>query len=391
MKKFMSTLVTMAVMAMPLFVTQAYAVEDIPQMQVESVSAEPGESIDVAVELINNPGIIATSFTISYDNECLELTGVDDAKLFADMAFTPSGDITLIPFRLMWDSLATENYIDNGTMAILHFNVLDTASAGLTEIEINVETENTFDVNLDEVAIEPVNGGIEIKGEEITTTDTSTTTTTSTTTLTTTSATTSAITSTHISTTTTTTSTESTTKTTTSTTEISTNTTTSETLSDTSVSTTETTVTETESETTTSTTTTETSAPVKTEITTTTAVTIDESEYFVSIEEMCNMASEDYKQKKGSAPESTKTERNEDGTISIKLLDKNGKILDTYIIDPITGVGTGKDGSEINLPQTGNNAPANIIAVTTATALLTVGAYTVLKSGILRKKDDEEV
>lgn len=380
MKKFMSNLIAVAVMAMPLAAVQAYAVEDIPQIQVESVSAEPGESIDVAVELINNPGIIATSFTISYDPECLELTGVDDARLFADMTFTPGGDMTLIPFRLMWDSLATENYVDNGTMAVLHFNVLDTASAGLAEIEINVETENTFDVNLDEVAIESVSGGIEIKGEEVTTTDTSTTTSTTTT-------------STTKETTTTETTTTSTTEETTAT-ETTISTTEETTTTETTISTTEeTTETETTTSTTEETTATETTTSTTEEITiptTTIITTTDTTNYFASVEEMCEMASKDYKEKNGTVPAKSEAVTNADGTVSILLKNKGGETLCIYTIDPVTGVGTDNSGKEVNLPQTGNNSLGVVATATAALALTVTGAVAVMKSGVIRKKNDNE-
>lgn len=348
MKKLMSTVVAIATLLVPFTMLEVSADEAEPQLQAATVSASAGEDIEIPVELSGNPGIIALTFTFSYDTDVLELLSVEDCGLFADASFTPSGDITMVPFRLIWeDALAPDNYTDNGTMAILHFHVLDTAASGLSEVEINVEASNTFDVNLDDVYVESVNGGVEVAGAAVETTTTSTTTTTQTTT--------------------TTTTTE---ETTTTTEEV---TTTTEEIT----TTTEEATTTTEEITTTTTTAVETT--VTTEATT---------NYFASVDEMCEMALKDYEQKNGSPATKAEAITNDDGTISIQLTDEEGNILDTYVIDPVTGIGTGSDGAEVNLPQTGNNSLSTAATATAALVLTLVGAFAVAKSGVIRKKHE---
>lgn len=353
MKKIISTIIAVAALAIPFSVMEASAADTASEIKVATVSAEAGSEIDVPVEITSNEGIVAISFTIEYDTDALELVSVKDCGLFADASYTPGGDLTAVPFRVMWENaLATDNYTDTGSVAVFHFNVLDTAESGLSEIKINVEADNTFDVNMDDVAFESVNGGIEIAGEETTTTTTETTTTTTTTT-----------------TTATTTTTEETTTT-------SEETTTTET---TTTTTTEATTTTTEETTTESTTTT------VSETTTTTT-----EKYFASEDELCNMAIEDYKQKTGTTPAKAEATTNADGTLSIVLTDESGKVLDTYVIDPVTGIGTSSDGSEVNLPQTGNNSMKAVAATSAALALTLLGSFAVVKSGVIRKKEDEQ-
>lgn len=353
MKKIISTIIAVAALAIPFSVMEASAADTASEIKVATVSAEAGSEIDVPVEITSNEGIVAISFTIEYDTDALELVSVKDCGLFADASYTPGGDLTAVPFRVMWENaLATDNYTDTGSVAVFHFNVLDTAESGLSEIKINVEADNTFDVNMDDVAFESVNGGIEIAGEETTTTTTETTTTT---------------------TTTTTTAATTTTEETTTTTE---ETTTTET---TNTTTTEATTTTTEETTTESTTTT------VSETTTTTT-----EKYFASEDELCNMAIEDYKQKTGTTPAKAEATTNADGTLSIVLTDESGKVLDTYVIDPVTGIGTNSNGSEVNLPQTGNNSMKAVAATSAALALTLLGSFAVVKSGVIRKKEDEQ-
>lgn len=101
------------------------------------------------------------------------------------------------------------------------------------------------------------------------------------------------------------------------------------------------------------------------------------------------MAIKDYEQKNGTAPAEAKAVTNEDGSVSIELKDENGNILDTYVIDPETGVGTGSDGEEVNLPQTGISSVRTAAAASTALALTVAGLFAIMKSGVLTKKEEE--
>ena len=60
------------------------------------------------------------------------------------------------------------------------------------------------------------------------------------------------------------------------------------------------------------------------------------------------------------------------------------------MIDPVTGIGTSSNGSEVNLPQTGNNSLKTVTAATAALALTLLGSFAVAKSGVIRKKEDEQ-
>ncbi|MBR6761808.1 MAG: leucine-rich repeat domain-containing protein [Oscillospiraceae bacterium] len=62
-----------------------------------------------------------------------------------------------------------------------------------------------------------------------------------------------------------------------------------------------------------------------------------------------------------------------------------GIILDVYTIDPVTGIGTEADGTEVNLPQTGISVVYNYIMLAAA-AMVLFGIYAMAKS---RNRDEE--
>lgn len=339
MKKIISTVIAIAVLAMPFSVIEASAADAKSKIQIATVVAEAGKEIDVPVEITGNEGIVAISFTIEYDTNSLALLNVTDCGLFAEASYTQGGNIKSVPFRMMWENgLARDNYTETGEIAILHFSVLDSANSGFSEIKINVEADNTFDVDLENVAFEGINGGVEIKGTKpITTTTTATTTTTS-----------------KIETTTTTETTTSTINTTTTT-----------------------------EKTTTTTTPSTATAPE-------TTTTVSTDKYFASIAEMCDMAKKDYKTKNNVYPDNASAMELPNGSVSIQLFGADGELLDTYIIDPVMGIGISENGSSVNLPQTGNNSRKPVAVASAALVLTLLGSYAVVKSGVLRKKEDEK-
>ncbi|MDE6020562.1 MAG: LPXTG cell wall anchor domain-containing protein [Ruminococcus sp.] len=74
----------------------------------------------------------------------------------------------------------------------------------------------------------------------------------------------------------------------------------------------------------------------------------------------------------------------------ITLTDDSGNVLDTYVIDPTTGIGTDVSDAEVNLPQTGNNSMKNVLIAFSAMTLMVIGAFAVKTSGIIYRKKDEK-
>ena len=181
-----------------------------------------------------------------------------------------------------------------------------------------------------------------------------------------------------------TTTTDSTTSTTSTTTTTSTSNSTTSTTSTTSATTESTTSTTTTSSTTDTTTTstfttsaTETSSTTTEPVTTTEEATISASPY-----EMSNWAENDYYKKTGVEPYASTYTENDDGTLTITLLDEDGNVLDKYTVHSKTGIGFDSSGEEVNLPQTGNNSMKNWLIVFGALMLIGLGVVSVKTSRV---------
>ena len=112
------------------------------------------------------------------------------------------------------------------------------------------------------------------------------------------------------------------------------------------------------------------------------------STYYAPVERLCEMAIKDYEVQNGTTPANAEAEKNADGTLSIQLTDENGKVLDTYTIDPVTATGIDTDKTNVNLPQTGVTSKSTAAAVGGAFAMIVAGFWMTIRS--FRRKKDEE-
>ncbi len=130
---------------------------------VSSVSGKAGETVTVNVSISNNPGIVATKLSFSYDKAILTLLSVEDKGLLGTGSFVAGNNLSLIPYSVTWeDSLSSTNHTSNGVIASLTFKISDTAAIGTYPITISYDTGSTFDTNLNDVKFNTVNGSVTV-------------------------------------------------------------------------------------------------------------------------------------------------------------------------------------------------------------------------------------
>ena len=110
----------------------------------------------------------------------------------------------------------------------------------------------------------------------------------------------------------------------------------------------------------------------------------DTSSHVADDEELEKWAAKDYQDKTGTSANAKITAKGDD-QYEITLTDDSGKVLDTYTINPDTGVGTDTAGNEVNLPQTGIS-DNRWVWIPLAALMCMMGIYLVRKS----RKEDEE-
>ncbi|MDE5769925.1 MAG: LPXTG cell wall anchor domain-containing protein, partial [Oscillospiraceae bacterium] len=125
----------------------------------------------------------------------------------------------------------------------------------------------------------------------------------------------------------------------------------------------------------------ETTATETTEEPTATTVT-----NIVSDEELCNWAINDYKFKnKPKGIVNAVINKTATGQYEMTLTDDSENVLDIYVIDPVTGIGTDSNDEEVNLPQTGNNSLKDLLTVFGGFMAIGFGFFALKKS---RRKEE---
>ena len=156
MKKIISFLLAALLLTGVLAMSATAAGE--PEFRVSTAEASPGETVDLTVSTVNNPGIASFELDIHYDSSVLEWTAVSKGS------YGGNWDVGVDESALWIDA---DNHSDDAVILTMTFKVKDTAPAGLSEVSVSYEQGNVFDEDANDVDFETVSGGVQVKGQVI--------------------------------------------------------------------------------------------------------------------------------------------------------------------------------------------------------------------------------
>ncbi len=131
-----------------------------PSIYVESVTAHPGDTVEVPVSIFNNPGINGAQFDVAYNSK-LKLNKAQNGNALSSLNFTASKTY-LNPCKFLWDGL-NEDEKGNGIALILSFSVPSEANVGEEYyVSISYPEGAIYDSNLNNVDFNTINGVITI-------------------------------------------------------------------------------------------------------------------------------------------------------------------------------------------------------------------------------------
>ena len=134
------------------------------KIQVGKTTAYRNSTVDVAISMPENPGIVSMMLSLNYDKSALTLKKVEDKGILG--AKMHSDDLSAMPYTLSWaNDTATSNYTSTGDLVILTFDVLENAE--FKEYPITLSYDNTqfdiYDVDLGTVDFDITNGSITVQ------------------------------------------------------------------------------------------------------------------------------------------------------------------------------------------------------------------------------------
>lgn len=154
------------VLAISLLLPQAFmmtSAASTPTISVSTVEAKPGDTVNVKINMANNPGVTSVLLTIGYDSSILTLTKVTDGGILGSQFHS---DAYKNPYTLCWaNDTATSNIKKNGTIVTLTFKVSNTAKSGNYPISVSYDKDNyeIIDKDMNPVTFSLSNGAITVK------------------------------------------------------------------------------------------------------------------------------------------------------------------------------------------------------------------------------------
>ena len=111
--------------------TSVFAATDTATINISNIDALPGDTVNVNIEITNNPGIMAMAFCITYDNTVLEYKNYSKGYLssYTVKNHSDKGHVSFV--NVENDDVAT-----NGTILSLTFMVKNDAKAGKSIISL---------------------------------------------------------------------------------------------------------------------------------------------------------------------------------------------------------------------------------------------------------------
>ena len=133
-----------------------------------SCSVDAGTTVDVAIKITKNPGIVSLGFAVNFDKDSLKLTAVNHNGSIMTKAGAEYTGPTTFPvetgkYGVEFDGdLLSANTTATGEVIVLTFKVVEGATAGKKDITLTKIEATTFD--LDSLEGDDVNGAITLIG-----------------------------------------------------------------------------------------------------------------------------------------------------------------------------------------------------------------------------------
>lgn len=129
--------------------------------RVGNVTGAPGQTVQVPVTVVNNPGVAGARITISY-SKALTLTDGTAGEAFSKLQHTGPGKY-VSPCNFTWDSESGMATAD-GTVLTLSFKIPATAKSGDTyEVNCTYRDGDIYDEDLNDVSFEMFSGTVTVK------------------------------------------------------------------------------------------------------------------------------------------------------------------------------------------------------------------------------------
>jgi len=133
-----------------------------PTFVVQSITTNAGDTVTVAINVKNNPGILAMTLSLTYDDNALDLISASNGTALSMLTMT-SSKILSSGCKFAWDGVEiAEDDITDGEILVLTFVISDRATSGVYDIVISYTDGDIYDNDINILSFEIENGTITV-------------------------------------------------------------------------------------------------------------------------------------------------------------------------------------------------------------------------------------
>lgn len=134
-----------------------------PTIVVDTINATPGDEVQVAISVKNNPGILGMTLTLYYDEALCTLEKVENGTAVADILDLTTSKNLNNGARFVWDGIEiTGSDIKDGDVLLMTFKVKDDVNSEFCPITVKYFNDDIVDNDLNGIYPTIKNGGITI-------------------------------------------------------------------------------------------------------------------------------------------------------------------------------------------------------------------------------------
>lgn len=138
--------------------------DNTPVVTIDSVTAGPGEEVQVAVKVKNNPGILGMTLSLYYDESKCTLESATIGSAVENVLNLTTSKSLGNGVRFVWDGIEiTTEDVKNGDILLLKFKINKNAQEGKTHLTLKCFDGDVIDNDLNNIPLIVENGYINIK------------------------------------------------------------------------------------------------------------------------------------------------------------------------------------------------------------------------------------
>lgn len=168
MKKILSDILIVVLVLCTIFSADRYvSASEMPEVLTGNAKEQAGKSVQIPVQIKNNPGITAFRLVIEYDAVILKLTDVE-FKEAAEGFNTGTSQSYDSPYSISGYNSSTD-INNNGTVAIFTFEIRGSAEPGRYPISLSYDADDVFNIKGESIYFEVEEGYVEVLSDNVST------------------------------------------------------------------------------------------------------------------------------------------------------------------------------------------------------------------------------